>query len=76
MPGWTRAAVAAFVFALTLPAADIDLKEGQPAPDFKLQDASGAEVRLSALKGKVVLLDFWADLVRRVQSRNSVVHGV
>lgn len=36
------------------------LKEGETAPDFTLKDATGAEVRLSAFKGKVVLLDFWA----------------
>ena len=30
------------------------------APDLVLNDASGATVKLSALKGKVVLLDFWA----------------
>jgi len=30
------------------------------APDFSLKDASGADIRLSALKGKVVLLNFWA----------------
>jgi thiol-disulfide isomerase/thioredoxin len=29
-------------------------------PDFALTDASGAPVRLSAYKGRVVLLDFWA----------------
>jgi len=36
------------------------LKEGQMAPDFTLKDATGAKVRLSELRGKVVLLDFWA----------------
>jgi thiol-disulfide isomerase/thioredoxin len=31
-----------------------------PAPDFSLQDLSGAPVRLSDFRGKTVLLDFWA----------------
>jgi thiol-disulfide isomerase/thioredoxin len=30
------------------------------APDFTLQTLDGREVNLSRLKGKVVLLDFWA----------------
>ena len=30
------------------------------APDFTLKDAGGADLRLSAYKGKVVLLNFWA----------------
>jgi peroxiredoxin len=33
---------------------------GQPAPDFSLNDSTGLPVKLSAYKGKVVLLDFWA----------------
>jgi cytochrome c biogenesis protein CcmG/thiol:disulfide interchange protein DsbE len=32
----------------------------KPAPAFKLKDSSGGEVKLADLKGKVVLLNFWA----------------
>ena len=33
---------------------------GSLAPDFTLQDSHGVPVRLSGLRGKVALLDFWA----------------
>jgi peroxiredoxin len=32
---------------------------GQPAPDFKLQDLQGKEVSLSALRGKVVVIEWF-----------------
>ncbi len=34
--------------------------KGQLAPDFALQDLNGQTVRLSDLRGKAVLLNFWA----------------
>ena len=35
-------------------------KDRKPAPDFALKDASGKSVKLSAYRGEVVLLNFWA----------------
>jgi cytochrome oxidase Cu insertion factor (SCO1/SenC/PrrC family) len=33
---------------------------GKPAPDFELTALDGGKVRLSELRGKPVLLSFWA----------------
>ena len=37
-----------------------NVAEGKPAPDFTAKTIDGQTVKLSELKGKVVLLDFWA----------------
>lgn len=34
--------------------------EREPAPDFTLQDLEGNPVALSAFRGKIVVIDFWA----------------
>jgi thiol-disulfide isomerase/thioredoxin len=36
-----------------------DLSNGKAAPEIKMQAVDGTEARLSALKGKVVVLDIW-----------------
>lgn len=36
------------------------VKLGEPAPNFQLRDLNGHPVALSDLRGKVVLLNFWA----------------
>lgn len=56
---WVRVMSGA-VFAL-LAAAGEAAEEGQPAPDFQARSVIGDQpVALHALRGKVVLVDFWA----------------
>ena len=47
-----------FLFPSTGSAAEI--KQGYPAPDFKLNTLDGKSVQLSTYKGKKVILNFWA----------------
>ncbi len=53
-------AVFVVVFALSQYAEHRMQEPGEPAPDFEGVSLDGRTVKLSKLKGKVVLLDFWA----------------
>lgn len=50
------------------------LQKGQPAPDIALRSLRGDTVRLSSLKGKYILLDFWASWsdVTKVNTENLI----
>ena len=39
---------------------EINKLENKKAPEFSLKDINGREFTLSSLKGKVILLNFWA----------------
>jgi len=39
---------------------DMEAKVGASAPEFTLKDLSGKDVSLASLRGKVVMLNFWA----------------
>jgi len=43
------------VSAATVPAVEV----GQPAPDFELDSTAGGKLKLSSLKGKNVLINFY-----------------
>ena len=38
----------------------VKVRPGKPAPDFTAKDINGKQFTLSSLKGKVVIIDFWA----------------
>ncbi|MDA0802780.1 MAG: TlpA disulfide reductase family protein [Planctomycetota bacterium] len=56
--GFTKAAEPEAGAEMSQP--ELKFKVGDAAPEFTLKTIAGEEVSLASLKGKVVLLDFWA----------------
>jgi len=49
--------LAFFFLGMTVPAAAVEV--GQPAPDFELESTKGGKLKLSSLRGKNVLINFY-----------------
>ena len=52
--------LAGLVFTIACTNVQAQPRIGEQAPDIAIADAQGKTVKLSSLKGKVVLIDFWA----------------
>ncbi len=73
-----------FVSQVTIDSAEgfnpmlVDSRIGASAPDFVLKDLTGKEVSLSSLKGKNVLLNFWATwcpYCRKERNHLNMIHA-
>jgi peroxiredoxin len=58
MRSWQSLAFALVIAAVS--SARAEVKAGQPAADFAAATLAGSPLKLSSLRGKVVLVDFWA----------------
>ena len=54
-----RLSILSLAFLLATHSFSVALEVGQPAPDFELDSTKGGKLKLSSLKGKNVLINFY-----------------
>lgn len=62
--------------AFAVPAFPLCVEVGKPVPDVSLPDINGDMVSLSSLRGKIVLLAFWASWCPRCEEELTFLQGV
>ena len=67
---------AALLLTSVRPGHAVCLEVGQEAPDFTISDIDGNPVTLSQLRGKVVLLAFWASWCPRCMEEMAFLQGL
>lgn len=69
-------AVALLVFLAAPPAHSLCVEIGKPVPEVKLPTVDGEMITLSSLRGKIVLLAFWASWCPRCEEELTFLQGV
>lgn len=57
------------------PSISQNAKIGMPAPDFQLRDLNGKIWKLSELKGKIIILNFWASWCHECKEEKKAIQA-